>query len=316
MNIDTLNLHPKILQAVQLRGYKSLTQVQQQVIPMALKGQDVMACAETGTGKTAAFALPLLELLLNKYFDEQNEKINNQGGKPKVLVLTPTRELAIQVTENINAYSHFLPINSVALYGGANINPQRKAWQKGVEVVVATPGRLFDHIGQYELDLSEVEYFVVDEADRMLDMGFVNDINKVKHLIAPQHQTLFFSATYSDEVKKMAQKLLQAPEWVNVSASQTSSNVSQEVYLVDKRRKAELLAELIGRNNWQQVLVFVSTKESAEQLGKELKLDGLKSAVFHGDKTQGARNRALEEFKSGQLRILIATDIAARGLDM
>lgn len=307
MKFSAFDLSPLILDAVEVCGYQELTQVQSKVIPIAVTGSDLMACAETGTGKTAAFALPLLQKLL----DEPLDRSALRG-----LILTPTRELAIQVADNISRYSQFTSLKTLAVYGGANMNPQRKALNAGVDILVATPGRLFDFIGQHGLDLSSVTSLVIDEADRMLDMGFVRDIERVKGLVARPHVTHFFSATYSDDVKCLAQKMLCDPTWINVATSKSASSVEQEVYLVDKRRKAELLSELVGRNNWQQVLVFASSKESAEHIQKELKLDGLKSAVFHGDKTQGARNRALEEFKSGALRVLVATDVAARGLDI
>ncbi|ABV37940.1 DEAD/DEAH box helicase domain protein [Shewanella sediminis HAW-EB3] len=307
MKFDALELNPSILEAIDVCGYQQLTQVQSEVIPVALTGVDLMACAETGTGKTAAFALPLIQRLI---FDEVNL------GSLRGLILTPTRELAIQVAENISRYCQFTALKTLAVYGGANMNPQRKALNAGVDILVATPGRLFDFIGQHGLDLSDVKTLVIDEADRMLDMGFVRDIERVKALVAAEHITHFFSATYSDDVKALAQKMLQSPQWINVAQSRSASSVEQEIYLVDKRRKAELLSELVGRNNWQQVLVFASSKESAEHLQNELKLDGVKSAVFHGDKTQGARNRALEEFKNGMLRVLVATDVAARGLDI
>lgn len=311
MKFDSLSLSPLILDAITECGYQQLTQVQEKVIPIALAGQDVMACAQTGTGKTAAFALPILQSLLQASLDG-----NEHVAQLKVLVLTPTRELAIQVADNITKYSQFLPLKTTAVYGGANMNPQRKVLAAGVDILVATPGRLFDHIGQFGLDLSQVSTLVIDEADRMLDLGFVRDIEKVKRLIQLQHQTLLFSATYSDSVKSLAQSMLNDPQWVNVASQTTAATVVQEVYRVDKRRKAELLSELVGRNNWHQVLVFASTKESTEHLLSELKLDGISCAVFHGDKTQGARNRALEEFKMGKLRVMVATDVAARGLDI
>jgi superfamily II DNA/RNA helicase len=230
--------------------------------------------------------------------------------------MTPTRELAIQIEQNLVKYSQFINLISLAVYGGASINPQRKALEQGVDILVATPGRLFDIIGQHELDLSFVTHLVIDEADRMLDLGFVKDIEKVKRLIARQHQTMMFSATFSEEVKTLAAKMLNNPEYVHVETQTTAANVVQQVYQVDTRRKAELLSELIGKHNWQQVMVFTSRKETADHLYRELSLDGIKSSVFHGDKSQGARNRALEEFKTGQLRVLIATDLAARGLDI
>ncbi|WP_299006024.1 DEAD/DEAH box helicase [uncultured Shewanella sp.] len=318
MKFSSLSLDPRIVDAVSQCGYQALTQVQSEVIPLALQGNDVMACAQTGTGKTAAFTLPLLQLLVQSALD--NGSVNDEAlphqSRVKVLILTPTRELAIQVSQSIMKYSQFLPFKVTAVYGGANMNPQRKALQSGVDFLVATPGRLFDHIGQQHVNLSQVAHLVVDEADRMLDMGFVRDIEKIKKQLAPQHQTLFFSATYHDEVKQLAGKMLSKPHWINVARQPTGDNISQEVYLVDKRRKTELLSELVGRNNWRQVLVFVSTKESADNLCRELTLDGIKNGVFHGDKTQGARNRVLKGFKAGRLRVMVATDVAARGLDI
>ncbi|MCE9679129.1 DEAD/DEAH box helicase [Shewanella sp. AS1] len=311
MNFDALSLHPQLLQATALCGYTQMTQVQQQVIPKALQGQDLLVCAQTGTGKTAAFSLPFLHRLLKH--QAQQEPLPRPLS---VLVLTPTRELAIQVGESIKNYSQMTQLRSVAVYGGANINPQRKALVRGVDILVATPGRLFDLIGQHELDLSSVEQLIIDEADRMLDMGFVKDIERVKSLVAPRHSTQMFSATFSEQIKALASKMLDTPQWINIEPELSGSKIVQQVYPVDKRRKAELLAELIGKHNWQQVLVFVSSKESAEALHKELKLDGVNNAVFHGDKTQGARNRALEQFKSGELRVLVATDVAARGIDI
>ncbi|AQS39282.1 DNA/RNA helicase, superfamily II [Shewanella psychrophila] len=307
MKFDALDLNPLLIDAIDKCGYQQLTQVQSEVIPVALSGADLMACAETGTGKTASFALPLLERLLK----EENESPRLRG-----LILTPTRELAIQVAENITRYGQFTSLKTLAVYGGANMNPQRKALNAGVDILVATPGRLFDFVGQHGLDLSDVTSLIIDEADRMLDMGFVRDIERVKSLVAPEHLTHFFSATYSDEVKLLAEKMLTAPQWINVAQTRSAASVEQEIYLVDKRRKAELLSELIGRNNWQQVLVFATTKESAEHLKNELTLDGIKCGVFHGDRTQGARNRTLEEFKSGKLRVMVATDVAARGIDI
>ena len=320
MKFESLSLSSLILDAITECGYQQLTQVQEQVIPLAIAGKDVMACAQTGTGKTAAFALPVLQSLVNSLAqgsdDENHETSVMPSNRLRALVLTPTRELAIQVAANIEKYSQFLPLKTVAVYGGANMNPQRKAVASGVDIMVATPGRLFDLIGQFGLDLANVSTLVIDEADRMLDLGFVKDIEKVKRLIKFEHQTLLFSATYSDAVKSLAQNMLTEPQWVNVATQTTAATVVQEVYRVDKRRKAELLSELVGRNNWRQVLVFASTKESTEHLLSELKLDGISCAVFHGDKTQGARNRALEEFKAGKLRVMVATDVAARGLDI
>lgn len=312
MKFETLGLSSPILNAITECGYQQLTQVQEKVIPLAFEGKDIMACAQTGTGKTASFALPVLERL----FVETKDSPQLRVPQLRVLVMTPTRELAIQVCEKIKKYSQFLPLKTLAVYGGANMNPQRKGVEQGVDILVATPGRLFDIIGQFNLDLSNVTTLIIDEADRMFDLGFVRDIEKVKRLVAPLHQTMLFSATYSDAVKQLAEKMLNAPQWINVAENTTASTVVQEIYRVDKRRKAELLSELVGRHNWRQVLVFVSTKESAEYLLQELKLDGIAAGVLHGDKAQGARNRVLEDFKQGKLRVLVATDVAARGLDI
>lgn len=311
MSFTSLGLSPLLLDAVNQSGYQTATPVQQAVIPLALDGRDVLASAETGTGKTAAFALPLLSHLM-----AQDDADLLSSHRLRALIMTPTRELAIQIEQNLVKYSQFINLISLAVYGGASINPQRKALEQGVDILVATPGRLFDIIGQHELDLSFVTHLVIDEADRMLDLGFVKDIEKVKRLIARQHQTMMFSATFSEEVKTLAAKMLNNPEYVHVETQTTAANVVQQVYQVDTRRKAELLSELIGKHNWQQVMVFTSRKETADHLYRELSLDGIKSSVFHGDKSQGARNRALEEFKAGQLRVLIATDLAARGLDI
>ena len=311
MSFTSLGLPQSLLDAINQSGYQIATPVQQAVIPLVLEGRDVLASAETGTGKTAAFALPLLSLFMSQ---------DHEGLLPsqrlRALIMTPTRELAIQIEQNIVKYSQNTKLASLAIYGGASINPQRKALELGVDILVATPGRLFDIIGQHDLDLSSVTHLVIDEADRMLDLGFVKDIEKVKRLIAKQHQTMMFSATYSEAVKTLAAKMLQQPEYIHVETQTPAANVTQQVYKVDTRRKAELLSELIGKHNWQQVMVFTSRKETAEHLYRELSLDGIKSAVFHGDKSQGARNRALEDFKAGQLRVMIATDLAARGLDI
>lgn len=311
MPFNALGLSVELQDAVEQCGYSATTPVQEAVIPAALAGQDILASAETGTGKTAAFALPILMRL-----SQADLSLLTPEQRLRALIMTPTRELAIQIEQNLQRYSQKLDLTSLAVYGGASINPQRKALQQGVDILVATPGRLFDMIGQHELDLSHVTHLVIDEADRMLDLGFVKDIEKVQRLVARQRQTMMFSATFSDDVQVLAKNMLQTPAIFHLATHTTASTVSQEVYLVDKRRKAELLSELIGRNNWQQVMVFTSTKETAEHLHRELQLDGLKASVFHGDKSQGARNKALDEFKQGQLRILIATDLAARGLDI
>ncbi|MCL1141652.1 DEAD/DEAH box helicase [Shewanella gaetbuli] len=309
MSFTSLNLHPEIQRALDDIGYVTPTPIQSQVIPKIMAGSDILACAETGTGKTAAFALPLIERCIA-------DKASDSSSVLSVLIMTPTRELAIQIEQNIVQYSQHLPIKSAAVYGGASIRPQLAAIKQGIDILVATPGRLFDLVGQHDLQLNQVNYLVIDEADRMLDLGFVKDIEKVKRLINRQHQSMLFSATLSNDIKTLAEKMLDSPVHVDVAQTTTAATVSQLAYQVDKRRKAELLSELIGKHNWQQVMVFTSRKETADHLQKELSLDGIKSAVFHGDKSQGARNKALEGFKAGEIRVLVATDLAARGLDI
>lgn len=325
MSFQSLGLSPNIITA---SGYQSPTWIQREVIPLILASNDVMACAATGTGKTAAFALPIVQILMQKLMPDlgfshtENASttaaniIPAYGRNPKVLVLTPTRELAQQVSDSFIIFSQDSTLVTLAAFGGANINPQRKTIAKGIDILVATPGRLFDLLSQESLSLADIDYLVVDEADRMLDLGFVNDIKRIKGLLPKKHQSLFFSATYSQEVKTLAENILHNPAWINAENQTAKPHIEQWVYQVDKRRKAELLAELTGKNNWRQVMVFVNAKETAENLYKELKLDGINAGVFHGDKTQGSRNRALAEFKQGKLQLLVATDIAARGLDI
>lgn len=316
MQFSETQLPGALLEAVAQCGYRELTAVQQQVLPAALAGRDIMASAQTGTGKTAAFGLPLLAALIDEW-QQQGLAEPEYGAAPRVLILTPTRELAQQVATQLGKYAAHTPFRILAIFGGANFNPQRKAIAAGIEVLVATPGRLFDHLSQDHLRLDQVKALVLDEADRMLDLGFLPDIERLGRYLPTEHQTMLFSATFPEAVKRLGHKLLDRPEWFEVDKqSRTQAQILQKVYPVDYRRKAELLAELIGRNNWQQVLAFVSTKESAEQLQQELKLDGIKSACFHGDKTQGARSRALAQFIDGEIRVLVATDVAARGLDI
>ncbi|APG17317.1 ATP-dependent RNA helicase RhlE [Kosakonia radicincitans DSM 16656] len=311
MSFDALGLNPEILRAVAEQGYVQPTPIQQQAIPAVLQGRDLMASAQTGTGKTAGFTLPLLQLLVQK---EPHAK----GRRPvRALILTPTRELAAQIGENVRDYSQYLNIRSLVVFGGVSINPQMMKLRGGVDVLIATPGRLLDLEHQNALKLDSVEILVLDEADRMLDMGFIHDIRRVLAKLPQRRQNLLFSATFSDDIKALAEKLLHNPLEIEVARRNTASEqVTQHVHFVDKKRKRELLSQMIGQGNWQQVLVFTRTKHGANHLAEQLNKDGITSAAIHGNKSQGARTRALADFKSGDIRVLVATDIAARGLDI
>lgn len=310
MSFDTLGLSAEILRAVSDQGYSEPTPIQRQAIPVVLQGKDLLAGAQTGTGKTAGFTLPLLQLL--------SGADAAKGKRPvRALVLTPTRELAAQVGESVQTYGKYLPLKSAVIFGGVKINPQIDKLRRGVDILVATPGRLLDHAQQKTVDLSRVDILVLDEADRMLDMGFIHDIKKVLRLLPQKRQNLLFSATYSDEIKRLANELLDKPELIEVARRNTAAEkIEQRVYPVDKGRKRELLSFLIGDNNWRQVLVFTRTKHGANRLAQQLERDGLTAAAIHGNKSQGARTRALAGFKQGEVRVLVATDIAARGLDI
>ena len=311
MSFDSLGLNPEILRAVAEQGYVEPTPIQQQAIPAVLQGRDLMASAQTGTGKTAGFTLPLLQHLIQK---EPHAK----GRRPvRALILTPTRELAAQIGENVRDYSKYLNVRSLVVFGGVSINPQMMKLRSGVDILVATPGRLLDLEHQNAVSLDKVEVLVLDEADRMLDMGFIHDIRRVLAKLPAKRQNLLFSATFSDDIKSLAEKLLQNPLEIEVARRNTASEqVSQLVHFVDKKRKRELLSQMIGEGNWQQVLVFTRTKHGANHLAEQLNKDGIRSAAIHGNKSQGARTRALADFKSGGIRVLVATDIAARGLDI
>ena len=312
MSFNSLGLSAPLLKAIKEQGYDTPTPIQTQSIPIILRRKDVLAGAQTGTGKTASFTLPMLELLLRAK-PSKHSKIHYI----KVLILTPTRELASQVEESVRLYGKHLPYKSTVVFGGVKINPQIVALRRGVDIVVATPGRLLDHISQKTIDLSKVDFLILDEADRMLDMGFVNDIKKVVATLPKERQTLLFSATYSDAIKKLSQKFLRSPSLIEVARRNTSSEiVKQSVYHVDKDRKRELLTHLIKRGNWKQVLVFTRTKHGANRLSGQLEKDGISSAAIHGNKSQNARTKALSEFKDGNIRVLVATDIAARGIDI
>jgi len=311
MSFDTLGLSAELLRAVADQGYSKPTPVQQQAIPVVLQGRDMLAGAQTGTGKTAGFTLPLLQRL-------HTNSWQGKGRRPvRALILTPTRELAAQVGESVATYGRFLPLTSAVIFGGVKINPQIQILQRGVDILVATPGRLLDHVSQKTLDLSCIEILVLDEADRMLDMGFIRDIRRILALLPQRRQNLLFSATYSSEIRMLADTLLDAPALIEVARRNTPAElVSQVVHPVDRERKRELLSFMVGSQNWRQVLVFTRTKHGANRLSQQLEKDGISSAAIHGNKSQGARTRALADFKRGDVRVLVATDIAARGLDI
>lgn len=310
MSFDSLGLSAELLRAIREQNYEQPTPIQCKAIPVILDGKDIMAGAQTGTGKTAGFAWPILERL--------SKTINNSKDRPiRALVLTPTRELAAQVAESIEKYARYLPLESTVIFGGVKINPQIKKLRSGVDILVATPGRLLDHVNQKNIDLSHIETLVLDEADRMLDMGFINDIRKILSLIPGKRQSLMFSATFSFEIRQLANKLLNSPVSIEVAKQNaTAEHINQVVHPVDKSRKSELLSFLIGSENWQQVLVFTRTKRGADRLAEQLGKNGVNAASIHGDKKQGARTKALADFKKGKIRVLVATDIAARGLDI
>ena len=310
MSFQSLGLSAELLRAVSDQNYDTPTPIQKQTIPVILAGRDILAVAQTGTGKTAGFALPILHRLAAKERAKGPRTI-------KVLILTPTRELAAQVEQSVIDSAKYLPIKSTAIYGGVSIRPQIADLRKGVDIVVATPGRLLDHASQRTIDLSHVEVLVLDEADRMLDMGFIRDIKKIIAMLPKVRQNLLFSATFNKETTDLANRLLQSPAKIEVAGiHRTADTVSQRIYPVDRARKRELLSWLIGSENWRQVLVFTRTKHAANRLATQLEKDGLNASAIHGNKSQGARTRALREFKNGQIRVLVATDIAARGLDI
>ena len=308
MLFNQLGLSAELLRAIDEKGYREATPIQQQSIPLILEGRDILAGAQTGTGKTAGFTLPMLHKL-------QHSQKNRRSIR--ALVLTPTRELAAQVGESVRDYGRHLPFRSAVIFGGVSSNTQISKLRKGVDVVVATPGRLLDHLQQGNIDLSKIEFLVLDEADRMLDMGFIRDIRKIFKFLPKERQNLLFSATFSDDIRRLAANLLNAPTEIQGAArNQPADRVSQIIYPVDKSRKRELLSHRIGKENWKQVLVFTRTKHGANRLAEQLSKDGLRAEAIHGNKSQAARTRALRDFKAGKVRILVATDIAARGLDI
>lgn len=309
MSFASLGLSAPILNAVAEQGYETPSPVQAMAIPAVLTGRDLMAAAQTGTGKTAGFTLPLLQRL------SSGPKV--QANQVRALILTPTRELAAQVAESVQTYGKNLPLRSAVVFGGVKINPQMMQLRRGVDILVATPGRLLDLFQQNAVKFQQLEILVLDEADRMLDMGFINDIKKILALLPAKRQNLLFSATFSDDIRQLAKKLLNNPQEISVTPpNSTVEKIEQLLYPVDKGRKAALLTHLIKQHNWQQVLVFTKTKHGANKLTQHLETSGIKAAAIHGNKSQGARTRALADFKSGAIRILVATDIAARGLDI
>ncbi len=309
MTFDQLGLSSALLRAIEKKGYSEPSPIQAKAIPAVLSGKDVMAAAQTGTGKTAAFTLPILQRL--------NASAPIKPHRIRALILTPTRELAAQVAQSVSNYGLHMPLKSAVVFGGVKINPQIAQLRRGVDILIATPGRLLDLHGQGELDFGELEILVLDEADRMLDMGFIHDIRRILKLLPAERQNLLFSATFAAEIRELTKKFLQDPIEVEVaSRNATADKVEQWVYPVDKKRKGALLRELVEEKCWTQVLVFSRTKHGANRLAQQLVKAGIEATAIHGNKSQGARTRALEDFKSGSLRVLVATDIAARGLDI
>ena len=308
MSFKNLGLSDELLNTIQKEGYSEATPVQERAIPLINKGMDILAGAQTGTGKTAAFALPILNRL---------QQSKSKKRKVRALILTPTRELAAQVNNSFRTYGIALPFKTIEIFGGVSMRPQKSKLKKGVDIVVATPGRLLDHLSQNTIDLSGVEVFVLDEADRMLDMGFKRDIEKVIKKLPERRQNLLFSATFPKEIQKLASRLLNSPKKIQVaSENSTAEKVKQTVYPVDQSRKRELLIHSIKENNWFQVLVFIKTKRAADKLTRQLNKKGILSDTIHGNKTQAARSKALEGFKKGKVQVLVATDVAARGIDI
>lgn len=313
MNFEELKLAPAILKAVREQGYETPTAIQEQAIPLVMQGNDLLGGAQTGTGKTAAFTLPLLHRLA------MSRSVQNKwgGNGIRALVLTPTRELAAQVEESVRNYGKYLQLESTVIFGGVGMNPQIARVKKGVDILVATPGRLLDLQQQGFMDLSQVQMLVLDEADRMLDMGFIHDVKKVLALLPKEKQSLLFSATFSDEIRALAEGLLKNPQSVQVTPRNTTvQRITQNVHTVGRSKKKALLAHIVNTNEWSQVLVFTRTKFGANHVAEYLNKNGVTAMALHGNKSQGARTQALAGFKSGEIRALVATDIAARGIDI
>lgn len=311
MNFSSLDLAPEIQKALNEWGYTKMTPIQEQAIIPARRGKDLLACAQTGTGKTAAFALPILQQMLDK------PRKNSESIAPRTLILTPTRELAEQLANTIAAYARYLPFTITAVYGGIKITKQIAKFTTAVDILIATPGRLLELVSQCHTHLAEIEFVVLDEADRMLDMGFINDVQLLLQGTTKQRQTLLFSATLSSGINELSHKLLKNHQEIRVTkANTTADTIEHLVYPVEEKRKIILFNELLEEYNWYQVLVFTSTKEQADTLLLSLKQQKVPAAICHGDKTQGARRRALADFKSAKIQVLIATEVAARGLDI
>ena len=309
MTFENLNINAPILKALEHQNYTTPTPIQKQAIPVILAGKDLIGCAQTGTGKTAAFAIPILQQLAGRPA-KKTKAIRS-------LILTPTRELAIQISDNFTAYGQHLTLKQTAIYGGVSQFHQVKALRNGIDILIATPGRLMDLLQQQYIDLSNLEIFVLDEADRMLDMGFVHDVKKIITKLPVQRQTLFFSATMPTAIQQLADSLLQSPEYIRVAPiSSAAKTVSQSVYFVDKKDKEKLLSRILNNTGIARSLVFTRTKHGADQLVKLLAKEGIFAAAIHGNKSQNARQKALQGFKVNQLRVLVATDIAARGIDI
>ncbi len=308
MSFHELGLRAELLHAIENEGYETPTPIQQKAIPAVLRGRDVLAGAQTGTGKTAAFALPILQLLAARPSKEK---------RPRVLILTPTRELANQIHDNVVHFGKQLRVRAAVIFGGVGFTPQMEQLRVGVDILTACPGRLLDHAGQKTVDLSGIEILVLDEADRMLDMGFIHDIKRVLALLPKQRQNLLFSATYSSEIEKLARSFLRDPEMLEVTRRNTAAPlVSHAMHPVMQKRKSALLSHLIHQEKWHQVLVFTRTKHGANRLAAHLSQDGIDAAAIHGNKSQSARTTALRDFKDGRVSVLVATDIASRGLDI
>jgi len=313
MSFESLGLLPELLRAVREHGYETPTPVQEQAIPVILAGRDLLAGAQTGTGKTAGFVLPILQLLA----PGASASASPARHPIRCLILTPTRELAMQIEESVRVYGKYLPIRSATVFGGVNINPQVKALRAGIEILVATPGRLLDHYQQGNLNFSQLQFLVLDEADRMLDMGFIRDIKKILALLPARRQNLLFSATFSDDIRQLTSSLLNNPASVDVAARNSAAELVEHlVHPVDRERKRALLSHLIRTQKLEQVLVFCRTKHGANRLSEQLETDGIASSAIHGNKSQPQRIKALADFKEGKITVLVATDIAARGLDI